>query len=408
MRCDPTFLVVALLALASCDRGANVAPSAQPSVELASRDDAVANPIEVLPAAQREPALENAKKRWESLTVEERASALTRYEEFARLGSAERTELVERARRMRETMQRVQSELPLPVRERLRQLEPDKRREAMREIVTDEARARGQEIRAKLPDAWLDRLESARPEERPAILAQFRERHLKRIADFAIEHLGASVGLDDAERRRLGALSMPERVQAVLDLRKRALEKDASENGLPPGMTAEDWKELVRLEPEAFFARMQDYRRKRVASEPPDADASNPPTNPVDPSALTPQRREGLQRLLRAVQQQAEDVIELVDLPKEERRTRLFELRRARCVEILRAYRLVPPDKLGELETMGEKRLHEVLRHVLQPLRRSESWPARGDVKPEPDTTPPKSGAREPRIVPGLRDGGRC
>lgn len=408
MRRAFTIPVVALLALAGCNRGANDAPSAPTAAELASMDATHATAVEALPAAQRESALDNARKRWETLTTEERTSALTRYEQFARLGPVEREELVERARRMRETTQRVQSELPPPVRERLRQLEPDKRREAMREIVTDEARARGQEIRAKVPDAWLDRLEAARPEERPAILAQFRDRHLKRIADFAIERIGASLALDAAERERLRALPMQERVQAVLDLRKRALEKDASENGLPPGMTAEDWKELVRLEPEAFFARMQDYRRKRVASEPSGEGTPDAPATSSDPTALTPQRREGLQRLLRAVQQQAEDVIELVDLPKEERRTRLFELRRARCIEILRAYRLVPPEKLGEMETMGEKRLHEVLRHVLQPLRRGNEWPARGGAEPEPGATPPKSGAREPIIVPGLRDGGRC
>lgn len=409
-------------------------------------------------------ALDLARQRWQHLTADERAAILARYSEYDRMGARDKQELVERARRLRETSQRVQSELSAPIRERLRQLEPEKRREAMREIVGGEARARGQEIRAKLPDAWVERLETAPPEQRIAILGQFRERHLKRIADFAIERLGTTLGIDETERRRLQALPIDQRADAVLDLRKRAIERDASENGLPPGMTAEDWRELVRLEPQEFFTRVQQYRQRRVESEddpsvradandararadakaasgsqtqgaaneprargdaqprdlessaqgmtprdgavpaPPEgARAGAAPPRAPNPERMTPERREGLERLLAAVQQHAEDVIELVDLPKDERREKLFEIRRARCIEILRAYRLVSPQQMSELESLGEKRFHEVVRKVLGPLRRE--GPA---GRPSRGAEPPKSGVRKPEIVPGRNDGGRA
>lgn len=399
-------------------------------------------------------ALDVARQRWSHLTEAERSTILARYAEFERLGANEKRELVQRARRLRETSQRVQSELPPSVRERLRQLQPDKRREAMREIVGGEARARGQEIRAKLPDAWLEQLEKARPAERLAILAQFRDRHLKRIADFAIERLGKTLGLADEERRRLQALPIDERAQAVLELRKRAIERDASENGLPPGMTAEDWRELTHLEPQAFFTRVQQYRQRRVESEdderatdvrgaedsrsneaaPPGPSRRDEPSRPESPRApnaapnsgdarvgpeagretatperaakperggperaphLSVERREGLERLLAAVRPHAEDVLDHVDLPKEERRAKLFELRRARCLEILRAYRLVPPQQMGELEAADETRFHEALRRVLQPLRREGRMPA----------PTPRDGNES---VPGRREGGRA
>ncbi|MBK7878778.1 MAG: hypothetical protein IPJ77_24225 [Planctomycetes bacterium] len=489
----------ALVALSACDRGGR-APHANPPVASSATEAARANssddeapvaheravqdagadsassvaphgrPAAGTRAASIEPAsgsarasnvvgdgasLEVARERWMHLTDAERTAILERYSEYDRLGANEKRELLQRARRLRETSQRVQSELSPSVRERLRQLQPEKRREAMREIVGGEARARGQEIRAKLPDAWLERLETARPEERLAILGQFRDRHLKRIADFAIERLGKTLGLAEEERRRLQSLPIDERAQAVLELRKRAIERDASENGLPPGMTAEDWSELVRLEPQAFFTRVQQYRQRRVESEDvervdPDArvapdgvdarkddgarrggppvdgpehprapggpprDGGARPANdahPVPPSPedvrpgaeashergprLTTERREGLERLLAAVRQHADEVLDHVDLPKDERRAKLFELRRARCLEILRAYRLVSPQRMGELEALDETSFHEALRRVLQPLRREGRSPR----------SAPREGGDS---VPGRKEGGRA
>jgi hypothetical protein len=380
----------ARVAAATEPAGASAARSADAPSAAGGSTDARA------PADVQEPAtaLERARARWERLTDVERRTLAARYEEFQRMTPGEQQDLAERARRMRETSLRVQAELPGPVRERLRALEPDKRREAVREIVGDQARSKGQAIRAKVPDAWLERLEQARPEQRPAILAQFRDKHLKRIADFAIERAGASLALPAAEIQRLKQLPLEERTQAVLDLRKRAIEKDASENGLPPGMTAEDWTELVQLSPQEFFARAQEYRRKRVDDE--QRQGATPAAN--DPDALPPGRREGLQRLMAAVQQKPEDVIALVDLPKEERRQKLFELRRQRCLEIVRAYHLVPAQRMQELETLGEKRFHEVLRHVLQPLRRAQAradgWPLAPERRPAPGAEPATPGGR--------------
>lgn len=359
--------------------------------------------------------IELARSRWERLSPDERDAALARYEEYRRFAPTEQKELLARARRMRETSQRVQSELSNDVLAKLRDLEPEKRREALREIVRDEAREKGQEIRAKLPDAWLERLESARPEQRPAILAQFREKHLKRIADFALERTGASLGLAGAEIQRMKELPPDERAQAVLDLRKRAIEKDASENGLPPGMTAQDWQELTRLSPEEFFVRAQEYRKKRVENEAAKtAGAVNDEPADVEstpePAKLSPARVEGLRRLLAAVQQDPSDVIALLDLPKEERREKLFALRRERCLEIVRAYRLASPQRLQEMETMTEKRFHESMRRVLTPLRRMQSgdaFPSPSDGGNAPSTTPPvpKSGSLEPALAPSSTPG---
>lgn len=365
---------------------------------------------------------ESPNERWQRLTDAERAELRERFEAYQRLGPREKNELVERANRLRVTSDDVQRALPASVRERLDELQPARRREALREIVGGEARERGRDVREKLPDAWVTRLEQAPPEERLALLAQFKETQIKRLCDMALDKLAPALGLGEDELQRTRALPLEERAAAVLELRKRAHELAANENGLPPGMTASDWRQLQKLDPERFFARLQDVRRRVLADK-----AAREEWQALTPeeraSRITPGRLEGLQRLAVDVRPRPEDVVDTIDLSAEDRAANVFARRRERCLDILRAYQLVAPARLAEIEALDEAHFIGAMRHLLAPLRslerRGDEWmpasggarrggetPPAGDGGAAPKRTPPpqKSGA----LAPGLRDGGRC
>lgn len=380
----------------------------------------------VAPAARaQQPAAraDSPRERWQKLTDAERAELRARFEAFQKLGPREKRELLERANRLRKTSDDVQSALPARVRERLDELQPARRREALREIVGGEARERGRDVREKLPDAWVKRLEQAPPDERLGLLAQFKETQIKRLCDMALDKLAPALGLGAEELQRTRALPVDQRAAAVLELRKRAHELAATENGLPPGMTASDWRQLQTLDPERFFARLQDVRRRVLADR-----AAREEWQALSPEEraqrITPGRLEGLQRLAVDVRPRPEDVVDTIELSAEERAASVFARRRERCLDILRAYQLVSAQRLGEIESLDETHFVGAMRHLLAPLRtlerRGDEWlPARGsrrgDVTPgagggaKPDADPrsvpaPKSGA----LAPGLRDGGRC
>lgn len=380
----------------------------------------------VAPAARaQQPAAraDSPHERWQKLTDAERAELRARFEAFQKLGPREKRELVERANRLRKTSDDVQRELPASVRERLDELQPARRREALREIVGGEARERGRDVREKLPDAWVKRLEQASPDERLGLLAQFKETQIKRLCDMALDKLAPALGLSAEELQRTRALPVDQRAAAVLELRKRAHELAATENGLPPGMTASDWRQLQTLDPERFFARLQDVRRRLLADRAAREEWQALSTE-ERAQRITPGRLEGLQRLAVDVRPRPEDVVDTIELTAEERAASVFARRRERCLDILRAYQLVAPQRLGEIERLDEREFIGAMRHLLAPLRtlerRGDEWmPARGsrrgDAKPrgdgaaQPDADPrvvpaPKSGA----LAPGLRDGGRC
>jgi hypothetical protein len=365
---------------------------------------------------------ESPKERWQRLTDAERAELRERFEAYQRLGPREKNELVERAIRLRVTSDAVQRDLPANVREKLDELQPARRREALREIVGGEARERGRDLREKLPGAWVTRLEEARPEERLALLAQFKETQIKRLCDMALDKLAPALGLGEDELQRTRALPLEQRAAAVLELRKRAHELAATENGLPPGMTAADWRQLQKLDPERFFARLQDVRRRVLADN-----AAREEWQALSPeeraNRITPGRLEGLQRLAVDVRPRPEDVVDTIDLSAEERAANVFARRRERCLDILRAYQLVAPARLAEIEALDETHFIGAMRHLLAPLRslerRGDEWmPAGGGARrggegapageggatPKKATPPAKSGA----LAPGLRDGGRC
>lgn len=431
--------VLALAGFAPIGRAAHAARAAQEPSQPARTTDGSNAADASVGATTNE--LDRARGRWEKLTPEERRALLERYRTFRDLGPQEQHALVERARRVRESVQRLTNELGPDVREKLRDMDPARRREAVRELVTDEARGKGLELRARLPDAWAERLEQATPEERPAILEEFRRRHLNRLANFAIERLGKELGLPREEIDARIKLPFEKRAAIVLEMRKDVQAHDANENGLPPGISAQDWQELQRLPAERFYERMQNYRTQRIADqaareargeprdgelrtgEPRDGQPRFGDPREGDPRLGPPDGRgrhrgppplESLRQLREALRPDPRDVVSLMDLPPEERARRLFELRRDRCLAVVRVLDLAPPQRVDELRDMPEPAFVLAMRRLLGPLHAAErglpppqDGPPRGAPGPlgPPDGAhdrggPPERGGAPPREGP--------
>lgn len=345
------------------------------------------------------PTLEAVRARWERLSPEEKERARERYEQYRAMSEEERVELKARARRLAETRQRVLNDLGPEEKERLKGLEPERQREVVKDLVQDEAREIASHVREKLPEGLIKRLEAARPEDRARYFLQFKRTHLGRIANYAIDQIGKRLELAPEEIARLKNLPQAERAQAVLELRKKLGARDADEFGLPPGITPRDWGELQALPPEQVFVKMQRMRREREALLAA-GDAKPQDRQPGDDRPLpTRSEIEVLLRLGEAVRIRPRELVDVADLPPQARQDKLFELRRERCIDIIRENKLLPPERIHEVAAYDEHRFFEVIRKVLAPLRRLPPPPGFGErpmLPPRGRPNGPPPGQRPP------------
>jgi hypothetical protein len=315
------------------------------------------------------PTLEAARARWERLSPEEKARLEKNYERYRALTEEERRNLASRARRLGDERERVRAELPQETREKLQQLDPEKRREVMRDLVEGELRERGARIREKMPEALVQRLEEARPEDRAQFLAEFQHRARERVTLAAIDKIGRKLELPREETERLKALPSVERAAGLLELKKRLSAKDAETYGLPAGITQAQWDAWQALSPAEFFEVMQRYRHEREIE---------------NRGAAAPGG--ALRALDEALRPRADDIVELAQLGPAERRQRIFQLRRDRVVRIVREHHLLPPDKISQLEHLSEGQFLRAMREfVVRPLTQHAPSPAPGDPHPHRD-----------------------
>jgi hypothetical protein len=347
------------------------------------------------PDPRASPTLEAARTRWERLTPAEQARARERYEKYLALSEEERSELAARAQRIKENGARVQRELSPEVRERLSTLEPAKRHELIKELVEDDAKEKGRRIREMLPDDWLERIESARPEDRARYLAEFKRRQRERVARFAIDQLGRRLALPPGEIDRLKGLPQDERARSVLELKKRLDEREAKEFGLPPGITQSQWDAWEKLPPEEFFEAMQRHVRARTSGgaanesaattvdRPPNARAPagerGGPNDGESAPTKSAERELALHRLADARRVRPVDLVALAELPRAERATRIEHLRRERCMAAIRDGKLLPPERIDELARASDAKFFEAVRRLLGPPKPAPGAPgARG------------------------------
>lgn len=308
----------------------------------------------------RTPTLEAARARWARLGPDEQARLRERYESYKSLGEAERAELAERARRLADGRKRAERALTSEQRERLDSMNEAKRRAVLDELVEIEMRQRGARIREQVPEAWLERLDGARPEDRQRFLAEFKQKARERASQATIDRIARRLGLPRDEVDRLKSLRGDERAAAVLELSKRFSAREVEEFGLPPGVTREQWNAWQELPPETFFEAMQKLRRERMFR---DAERN------VDAQsgAWTPERRARLMRLAESLRPRPEDAIDLVDAQPDEHARQMTMRRRERALQALRKHELLPKEAIDELEALPPHQFLNALKRELPP-----------------------------------------
>lgn len=307
------------------------------------------------------PTLDAARQRWERLTPAEKERLRERYESYRNLSEEDRRSLANRARRLSDDAKRVQSALPQETREKMQKLDPEKRREVMKDIVAGEAREKGARIREKMPEEWIDRLEKARPEDRARFLAEFQHKARERVALAALDKIGKRLDMPKPEIERLQKLPEAERATALLELKKKLSTKDAAEFGLPAGITAEQWEQWQQLPPEQFFEALQRLRHERQLR----AEESN--AKKVSETTATNERLRAAKLVLEALRSRPEDVVEFADVPQPQRRLRILEKRRARVLEALSTADFATPQQRVELRGMPEAEFTRAVRELLPP-----------------------------------------
>ncbi|NOT30905.1 MAG: hypothetical protein HOP15_10705 [Planctomycetes bacterium] len=216
---------VLFLGLCACtDAGRAEAPGTSPAV-----------------AASARPTVERLRERLRARPREERARLERHLEEFEKLPGAARARLLERARTLR-AQERSLADSPPRAPNGPRSLGPERAdasgHDASANDVSEHAdlrerfRKRGREVRSRLPETLLRRLEQAPHEVRRALFERLAERRGPNSLR-ALAGMRERLGLPDEEIRRLERMPLPQRLEALRALHERRA-SERGRHGPPP------------------------------------------------------------------------------------------------------------------------------------------------------------------------------
>ena len=284
----------------------------------------------------------DARRRWESYSEERKQQLRQRYDELQKLEPEQRRELERRSRLLRRQREQARMRLPVELQRKLEGLEPERRRQVIKEFLRTEMQRRGGRIRDKLPQDWVERLESAEPAERRRMMRTLREQLFRENAPRAIGRLARELGLDRAQLRELEQLPMAERRDRLLELRRIDIEAKIERRGLPQTITPAEWDEWRELPAVEFFERWHE----RAPFAPP----ARPQLSPATARAVR-----------QAFQPDPQWRREWRDVPMHERRTKLEQRLMERALAALESSGELGPEPLSKLRTLDYAQLRAVL-----------------------------------------------
>ena len=182
-----------------------------------------------LPRHQTPPASENARpplrrldERLQRRPREERARLERHLREFEELPREAQVRLLERARALRALERSLEEKRARERRAPREELGPELGHERGPEISAEQSRAqlreglraRGRELRSRMPPELRLRLEQAPPEQRRAVLERLMQRY-EHESRRALTRMRADLGLSERELQRLQRLPLPERLKIL-------------------------------------------------------------------------------------------------------------------------------------------------------------------------------------------------
>ncbi|MCC6405760.1 MAG: DUF3106 domain-containing protein, partial [Planctomycetes bacterium] len=188
-----------------------------------------------------------ARDRWERMPHDERAKFVERFEQYRTLPPEKRAKFAERAKRLEGLRAELVKELPAEVRARLEQMTPLERAEALREFMERRLEERGRHVRGFLPRELRERIENAPPDQREPLVREFCENARREDGRRMLDALARRLELAPEEVARIEALPEGQHFEAVMELRRRVIERDVAEEGLPTWLEASEWAEVQKL-----------------------------------------------------------------------------------------------------------------------------------------------------------------
>jgi hypothetical protein len=327
------------------------------------------------------------RKRFESLSEEQKQALRQRLERLKKLPAQERQELRAQAGQLEDMSRRVYRNLADRDRERLDSLPADKREDLLREMALAEARDMGHRILRKLPQEERERLEAAEPQERQRLLLELRHQMDRRIGQ-TIERMAPELGFSEEQVKRLNNLPSDERRAKFLQVVKRRCVQFVDRKGLPEGMQAKRWERIQQLPPDEFYLALLNLRREFPGL----ARAMNPKPG-SDSEWSVPRLSPELQRVRRAMEVHLDPTerLELAEKGRVERERELKVRRRKRAMAALHKGGYVTGEDLKRLEILPDEAFFALVRRFL------DSGGKQGPI----DARPPKERTRGPGATTG-------
>ena len=204
-------------------------------------------------------------ERWHQKPEAEQQLLRERFQKLRNLDQDARQSFVRRAKGLLHERERLAERPPRPWTQPLEGLDPNQRREALRQWQKGGARWRTAELRPRLPEDLGRDLRELPPEGRPHHLERWHLERGPKLLELGLAELDRSLNLGEAKLEELRNLEPETRRAALLDLRRRALRLEVATKGPPLGMDWTRWAELEALADEEFFRTLRGIGREELA-----------------------------------------------------------------------------------------------------------------------------------------------
>jgi hypothetical protein len=375
------------------------------------------------PAPQEPSSVEAGRARWERMSPGERERIARLFEEYRGLPEADRERMRSHLERMAQVRRELEADIPDVLRAKLAQLEPEARRQVLREYLESAMGERTERLRAKLPPEFLQKLEGATPERRAELWSEQRAAWREQGAERALQFLGRQLQLSPEEVERIRTLPPPEKFAAIADLGRREMER----RGPPPGVDPQEFRDWLRLPPRECMERMHGHGMRGFRGEPgvrppweeregrgefggldrrgpppggrppegrPEGRPGEPGHRPPDGERRPPRRESKLSReaqvqFWRAQRPDKEWIVELAAEPRDARRQEVERRIRARVLELLRAQPGLDAAEVERLGSLQGREYGEALRNIVGDPSHGWGWGERRRRDKPRDDAPP-------------------
>ena len=310
-------------------------------------------------------------QRWERLDPEEQERMRSRFERWTKLSKEEQRDYLRRSEERKRASKEALRFLRPEDRASFKLLDKETQEGVMRELTHMKLLERGHRLRGMFPRESRERLESATPEERKAILDEFRKKELKRAGERALKDLSRDLELDEAEVEGIRNMKRERRHEELLRLKRRAIELGQEEEGDLAALGESEWERMKRLAPRDFAREWFNHRDR---------------TDKRGGDKLHRQLHELMRPTL-------EELVQVSRVPEAERRQLINSLIRGRLEDFMDSEGAVPEELAKSFAGLSDQEAVTRLHHYLRSARGGASR----------DTRRPKGGGerRERRGRPG-------